>query len=203
VKKLPTDDHFNPFPKAIAKLLIKEFEKRPLLSLPPESTQVICGVYGLYYFGNNKAYRNLTLKDTTPIYVGKAVAPGGRKGGGDASKAKGNFVIKRLKEHSISILGTKTLSLKDFKCRWLSVEPNFVGSAESILIDHYKPIWNRLIPGFGIHTPGSGRAKQACSDWDSLHPGRKFAIGLPKGNSTEALMERIKQFLKVSKINQE
>ena len=38
---------------------------------------------------------------------------------------------------------------------------------------------NFLIEGFGIHTPGKGRKNQVKSRWDTLHPGRHLAKGLP------------------------
>ena len=50
---------------------------------------------------------------------------------------------------------------------------------ESLLIERFQPPWNVLIEGFGIHTPGKGRNKQVKSRWDTLHPGRHLAKGLP------------------------
>lgn len=194
-EKLPEQIWFNPFPEDVAKKLVQEFEARPLDFLPPnQHVGFGPGVYGLYYKGDFKSYR--ALKDEKiPIYVGKAVVPGGRKGAG-AAETKKNFVIRRLQEHGKTVKAAPNLELEDFECRWLLVTPHFVNAAESILIDHYKPIWNCLISGFGIHTPGSGRNKQARSDWDTLHPGRKFAIGLPDGNSVDSINKRIRDHVK-------
>ena len=122
--------------------------------------------------------------------------PGGRKGGGTKNGKNHNYVIKRLKEHANTISQGKTVSLDEFKCKWLLVAPEFVNAAEAILIDHYKPLWNCLISGFGIHTPGAGRKKQARSDWDMLHPGRAFALELPAGNSIASIAKRIEEHLK-------
>ena len=47
--------------------------------------------------------------------------------------------------------------------------------AEALLIERFKPVWNHLIDGFGIHDPGEGRRKQERSKWDTIHPGRSFA----------------------------
>ncbi|MBK7962477.1 MAG: Eco29kI family restriction endonuclease [Bdellovibrionales bacterium] len=59
------------------------------------------------------------------------------------------------------------------------VAPEFVNAAEAILIDHYKPLWNCLISGFGIHTLVKG-GKQARSDRDMLHPEGIFS-SFPQG----------------------
>lgn len=190
---------FNPFTQDIVEYLVEVFETRPLETLPPSHLLPGCGVYALYYLGEFKPYQLLPNRERVPIYVGKAVAPGGRKGCGVVDPSKGNYVIKRLREHSNTITQTKNLKIGDFNCRWLSVDPHFVGAAESILISHYQPIWNRLIAGFGIHTPGKGRLKQARSDWDMLHPGRGFALELPEGNSIDLIIERLKQHGKSQK----
>jgi hypothetical protein len=54
-----------------------------------------------------------------------------------------------------------------------------ISLAEFLLIARSQPTWNVLIEGFGIHTPGKGRNKQVRSRWDTLHPGRTLAKGLP------------------------
>ncbi len=178
---------FNPFKEDVRELLVSLFEKQPLLNLPPENVEVGCGVYALYYVGNHKAYSPLVKAKKFPIYIGKAVIQGGRKGSGNSTKAASNFVTKRLKEHAKTIASSPTLDIKDFVCRWLLVVPEFANAGEAILIDHYRPIWNKLISGFGIHHPGGGRLKQARSDWDMLHPGRAFAEKLPKGRVQNSL----------------
>lgn len=63
--------------------------------------------------------------------------------------------------------------------------------AESLLIEKFKPVWNVLIEGFGIHTPGAGRKKQVCSKWDTLHPGRALARDLPPNPQTAAQLEQL------------
>jgi hypothetical protein len=56
---------------------------------------------------------------------------------------------------------------------------------EAALIRQFNPIWNSCIDGFGNHDPGSGRYEQAKSDWDVLHPGRKWAARLKGKCSTQ------------------
>jgi len=62
------------------------------------------------------------------------------------------------------------------------------------LIGQFKPVWNVLIEGFGIHQPGK-RRPQRTSKWDTLHPGRKLAAGLPANPLTvENLTKMIEDF---------
>jgi hypothetical protein len=68
--------------------------------------------------------------------------------------------------------------LEDFYCRYLVVEDIWIPLGESLLINEFRPVWNKF-GGFGIHQPGGGRLKQQKSIWDTLHPGRKLATGLP------------------------
>lgn len=62
-----------------------------------------------------------------------------------------------------------------------------IGSIEAALIKINKPLWNTALDGFGNHDPGSGRYKQAKSDWDLIHPGRSWAekcTGRPHSKTT-------------------
>lgn len=187
MKQLP----FNPFNSEARKALIEAFESTPIHELPPSNVEHGCGVYALFYKGDFEHYQHLSRKPI-PIYVGKAVPPGGRKGGGREELVSGLHVIKRLKEHAKSISQTN-LKLEDFECRWLSVVEIFITPAEVILIDYYKPLWNLYISGFGIHDPGKGRYNQARSDWDMLHPGRSWAGRMPDGNEIKHIIEKVKK----------
>lgn len=188
-------NHFNPFTDEIRRQLIDAFEKEHRSPLPPAEIKYGCGVYAIYYNGKFKAYSEIS-NSIFPIYIGKAVPPGGRKGGGRLETIKGPHVIKRLKEHAKSIGCSKNLSVEDFECRWLSVVESFVSTAEVILINHYQPIWNLSVSGFGIHDPGKGRYNQVRSDWDMLHPGRNWAEKLPFGKSSKEVLKNISAHVK-------
>lgn len=70
-----------------------------------------------------------------------------------------------------------------------------IGTVEASLIRQYKPIWNNTIDGFGNHTPGKGRFKQAKSDWDVLHPGRKWAgLCTGKAASKSEVEQKVKEY---------
>jgi hypothetical protein len=187
--------HFNPLPENVMELLVDHFDEALLSGLPPENIGIACGVYGLYYFGSFAPYQGLSTHSRVPIYVGKAVTPGGRKGAGAIELLKSNHIVRRLREHSKSIESVQNLNPADFKCKWLSVEPHFVNAAESMLISYFNPLWNSVVTGFGIHTPGKGRELQARSDWDMLHPGRKLSLNLPDGNAISSISSRVEAYI--------
>ncbi|MFZ3200585.1 MAG: Eco29kI family restriction endonuclease [Candidatus Acidiferrales bacterium] len=97
----------------------------------------------------------------------------------------GKALLKRLKEHASSIHESRNLDLRDFSCRYLVCDDIWIPLGESLLIERFQPPWNVLIEGFGIHTPGKGRKKQVKSKWDTVHPGRHLAKGLPSNPMSE------------------
>ena len=94
----------------------------------------------------------------------------------------GMELFRRLLEHAKSIEQTRNLRLEEFKCRYLVVVPVLITLAERFLIDHFRPVWNTVIDGFGNHDPGAGRRNMRRPRWDILHPGRPWAERL---NATE------------------
>jgi len=74
----------------------------------------------------------------------------------------------------------ENLGYEDFWCRYLVLKDFFIPLCESLLIDRYEPIWNKLIDGFGNKALGGPRQKeQQKSMWDVLHPGRAGAAISP------------------------
>jgi hypothetical protein len=92
-------------------------------------------------------------------------------------------LFNRLKAHAKSISQAQNLNLADFVCRHLVTDDIWIPLAEALLIEKFKPVWNRLIDGFGIYDPGK-RRPQERSKWDTLHPGRPFARPLPPNQLT-------------------
>lgn len=138
------------------------------------------GVYAIYYTGQFNAYRPLARlnkgkKLQAPIYVGKAVPPGARKGGLGLDETPSQALYSRLAEHAESIGLATNLDIKDFHCRYLVVDDIWIPLGESLLIAKFAPVWNTLIDGFGNHDPGKGRYNGLCPRWDVLHPGRAWA----------------------------
>lgn len=123
---------------------------------------------------------------TVPIYVGEAVPEGARKGGILGATKKTFKLHSRLREHARSISDASNLKIGDFYFRCLVVDDIWIPLGEALVIQEFSPVWNQLIDGFGIHTPGKGRKDQLTSSWDTLHPGRSFVqkVGLPPNPKT-------------------
>jgi len=155
------------------------------------------GIYAIYYLGDFPLYSIISEKNKKeliqPIYAGKAVPEGSRKGGLGIDIPVGNYLYKRLNEHRKSIESAKNLSIKHFMCRFLTVDDIWIPLGESLLIERTKPLWNVVVDGFGNHDPGSGRHKQQKSSWDVLHPGRSWAERLEPGKSIKEISDSIKK----------
>ena len=154
----------------------------PTDTLPPAETFDGAGVYALHYTGLHPAYRAL---GDAPIYVGKADPPGRRQGRSSAQR-ESSVLYQRLAHHARSIGAARNLRLSDFSCRWLVLDPVWIGLTEQVLIAQYEPIWNVVVDGFGNNDPGRGRWNQRRSQWDTLHPGRDWAFNLQDRGETEA-----------------
>jgi hypothetical protein len=159
------------------------------------------GVYVIYYVGDFPAYAPIAKKNRNgafkqPIYVGKAIPKGGRKGGLTKDASIGRALADRLRQHATSVDESRNLTLTDFFVRHLIVDDIWIPLGENMLIESFKPVWNRAIDGFGNKDPGRRRATQYRSPWDVLHPGRKFAEKLADGELTaKFLNERIADYL--------
>lgn len=157
------------------------------------------GVYAIYYHGDFPAYAPLKLPDDggklTPIYVGKAVPEGSRKGGLGLDAAVGRALANRLRDHAGSISEASNLALSDFSVRHLVVDDIWIPLGENVLIETYRPLWNVVIDGFGNKNPGVRRKTQQRSPWDVIHPGRKIAEPLAANPfSSDVFLKRIADF---------
>lgn len=174
--------------------LVMHFEKQATERLDSVAGVEGPGIYSLFYSGDFHAYEPISRSER-PIYVGKAVPPGSRKGSRvDESKPA---LQGRIREHSKSIGQADNLEISDFSCRYLSVVPVWITLAERFLIDHYKPVWNLCLDGFGDHDPGRGRRNSQRSWWDTLHPGRNWAVGLVDSKKPEDAEKKVAEFFKM------
>jgi hypothetical protein len=168
--------------------------------LPPAEKFLGAGIYALYYSGSYAGYKAIATADKEgkppiPIYVGKAVPAGARKGGFGLDIPAGAVLFNRLTEHAESIQATKNLDIKHFACRYLVVDDIWIPLGESLLIEMFSPVWNRLIDGFGNHDPGKGRYQQQRSPWDVLHAGRNWAEKLQQHSKSEKdLLKAVETF---------
>lgn len=187
---------FNPLDKrnlgaSVAEALLAGRPK-PLADIPPFQG---AGVYALYYVGDFPAYRDLAASSKaghfqTPIYVGKAIPAGARKGGGLGEIQHTRALHKRLGEHAESIRAVENLDIQDFHCRYLVVDDIWIPLGESLLIARFAPVWNSLVDGFGNHDPGKGRHQGLRPRWDVLHPGREWARKCREREETAELIGR-------------
>jgi len=193
---------FNPLSKEhLARSLMTAFLESPLDALPPIERFPGAGVYALYYSGDLPIYRELTKHNqdsdqATPIYVGKAVPSGSRKGGMDFDSAIGSALHRRLVKHADSIKQAENLDISHFQCRFLVVDDVWIPLAESLLIQRFRPLWNVVLDGFGNNAQGGGRGNQRISRWDVVHSGRKETRALqPSSKSKEELESLIRKSL--------
>lgn len=192
--RIPVITPFNPLDKSnLGESVADAVMNSPVQHLPPEPF-IGAGVYMLYYVGDYPLYkrlaeRNKDEKFLNPIYVGKAVPAGARKGGFALEFDHGTALLKRLTEHSESISAANNLKLQDFYCRFLVVDDIWIPLAESLLIEKFAPVWNRVLDGFGNHNPGKGRHSGKIPFWDCVHPGRDWAFNLQPCAYTKSELE--------------
>ena len=77
------------------------------------------GIYAVYYTGKFAPYLSLSAANrqnrfSMPIYVGKAVPPGARKGNFGLDSEPGQALYRRLKEHAESVMLAENLNIEDF-----------------------------------------------------------------------------------------
>ena len=95
----------------------------PVAPLPETTLFTGAGVYVIYYGGKFAPYAPISRTDV-PIYVGKAIPKGSRRGLGEIRSTLSPALFNRLKEHGESIDAATNLRLIDFSCRYLVVTPN-------------------------------------------------------------------------------
>lgn len=193
--KPPRIQPFNPLDKEnLGESVAEAMLHQPVGQLPPDPF-IGAGIYAIYYVGDFSLYADVVEKNQDkqfqwPIYVGKAVPAGARKGGFGLGADPGQVLYKRLAEHASSIDQAKNIDVSDFRCRYLVVDDIWIPLAESLLIEMYLPLWNRKIDGFGNHDPGKGRYNQQRSPWDVIHPGRRWVDKLqPPSNDENKIKE--------------
>jgi len=196
------NEPYNPLHKRhLGESVAKALLARPVVALPPPKAFSGAGVYALYYIGGFPAYRLIAAQNAddqwaAPIYVGKAVPAGARKGGYGLGEAPGEVLYRRLREHGESIGHAENLQVEDFYCRYLVVDDIWIPLGESLLISMFSPLWNQLLDGFGNHDPGTGRYNQQNSPWDVIHPGRPWAAKLqPNLRSHKDILGDVAKFL--------
>lgn len=193
---------FNPLDKRrLGESVGQAMLRQPVLPLTGLESFEGAGIYAVYYTGDFAGYeaiaeRNKNNRFNAPIYVGKAVPKGARKGG-DLDAMPGKVLYNRLTEHAKSIEEGANLNIIDFYCRYLIVDDIWIPLGESLLIAKFNPLWNKLIDGFGNHDPGKGRHAGLRPRWDVLHPGRPWAERCqPRDETAEQIIREARDYLR-------
>jgi hypothetical protein len=164
------------------------------------------GVYALYYSGDHPAYKHISGREL-PIYVGKADP---QNPDAKTSLEQGTKLHDRLvKDHLRSIRiaqeyatgnrqlareGIRPIRAEDFLARWIALPSAYAAAVEQVLINTYQPPWNMVAFGFGKHGDASSTRKNKRSEWDTIHPGRKWAMTpetIPNDLTAREIQERI------------
>jgi hypothetical protein len=189
--------------RTLAENMVKVVLEQPVIPLGSIKSFEGSGIYVIYYTGDFSAYQPVAIENRSqkwgrPIYVGEATRKGGRKGGVLAEGPAGKAIFDRLGNHADSIRSAENLSIEDFWCRYLVLKDFFIPLCESLLIDRYEPIWNKVIDGFGNKALGGPRQReQQKSMWDVIHPGRSGSATSPnkKYPAPEPLIAVVEKFL--------
>jgi hypothetical protein len=173
-------DPYNPLDKAnLGKLVVDALLALPAVPINKLEPFSGAGIYAIYYHGTFEPYLRLAnafgTQNETPIYVGKAVPNGARRGASLTVSSMGRVLFRRILQHRDSLEAASNLSADDFSVRYLMVDDIWIPLGESLLISTFRPVWNQLVDGFGNHDPGAGRYGGLSPLWDLLHPGRAWA----------------------------
>jgi hypothetical protein len=147
------------------------------------------GIYAIYYKGQFPLYAPISGSET-PIYVGQA-APAINNA--RTPMEQGPRLCARLSDHRKNIaLATTTLDLADFEFRSLVVQSGWETAAEDYMIHLFRPIWNnetKILFGLGKHGDDATTRANKRSPWDTLHPGRKWAVASKEDARSPATIE--------------
>src|SRR5579863_5960056 len=155
-------DPYNPLDKKnLGRSVAEALLLRPVSPLSQTAGLTGAGVYAIYYTGDFEPYQPVADRNRSdvfeqPIYVGKAVPKGARKGGLTFDASKGRPLRDRLRQHASSVAEARNLDVADFQFRALVVDDIWIPLGENMMIEEFKPIWNLVIDGFGNKDPGGG-----------------------------------------------
>ncbi len=181
-------------PATIGQLIADTLLVQPRVPLAQVASQKFygSGVYAIYYKGDFDAYIPASGTET-PLYVGK-VDP--KRPGAETVEQQGTKLYDRLHtDHARSLRAVENLNIDDFECRYLVVKSAWQNTAETYLINRFRPVWNsevRICYGIGKHGDQASTRSNKRSPWDTLHPGRSWAWA--DGNvDNEKTPEQIKE----------
>ena len=172
-----TDQPYNPLEKAnLARSIQAELLKRDPLPLGEADSIKGAGIYVIYYAGRFAPYAQIR-KTKAPIYIGKAIPKGGRKGGLGADASKGRAMADRLSQHAQSIDQVSNLELKDFQVSCLMVDDIWIPLGETDLGIPAENQTSYPAPGQMILYPGGISETEILLAYGGVHFASK--VGQP------------------------
>jgi hypothetical protein len=168
---------FDPDPEG--QVLLKVLEHLALRSIRPlrdaRRFHYSGGVYLLHYGGPHPLYRTIRAGTvSTPIYIGKS----------------DQNVSSRLRNHCKTLQACFNLKLDDFTYQVLQLPAEWAVLVEALLHKQHNPCWiQRPFCGFGNNDPGGNRRGGKASNWDTLHPGRAWALGQDRSGEGAVLLK--------------
>jgi hypothetical protein len=190
-------ERFDPLtPLNLARSVERALLDEPLDSLPPIGSFGGGGVYCIYYSGPYEPYGEIAGEPPQiPIYVGSATIQG--RGVSDLlTPTNQPLLFNRLRDHARTLQQAENLRLDDFSCRFLLADDIWAPRAAPLLVQRFRPLWNVVVEGFGLHEPGAARYSQPRSPWDELHPGRSWAARLrPSRRTLAEIMQAVADHL--------
>lgn len=146
------------------------------------------GVYAIYYSGKSESCYLPLSGAETPIYVGKAVPA---RHDAETAYHQKEVLWKRLGEHLRSIEMTE-LTSSDFTFRYAVIQSGMESSVEDFMIRLFQPIWNKEVKvcfGIGKHGDSSKTRRNKRSPWDTMHPGRPWALDSEEDQASREVIE--------------
>lgn len=184
---------------SIAKFFAFKFVHQPKVELSKLADERFlgAGIYAIYYHGKGEAAYQPIARSETPIYIGKADP---KEPYAETTEEQGPSLHFRLGEHAKSIV-KGGLSLADFRYRVATIQSGMQAAVEDFLIRLFRPIWNKEVKvayGIGKHGDDAETRANKRSPWDTMHPGRAWALKTKEDQTARAqIEERIRaHFLK-------
>ena len=199
-------------PRDAAQLIGEQLLKQKRLPLATVAERPFwgSGVYALYYKGDHPAYKPISGTEV-PIYVGKADP---ERDDAASPPEQGSMLFRRLREHAKNIQivqdfaetkkppGVHRIALADFDCRSLALHSSFAAASEATLISRFRPVWDDPVcSGFGKHGDSPGTRSNTRSEWDTLHPGRKWATragNIPNPKTPQQVQDEVLAYLRAN-----
>ncbi len=137
---------YNPLDKLnLAKSVANALLNTPVRAMSGINDIMGAGIYAIYYIGEFPAYipivnQNIDGQFKQPIYVGKAIPKGGRKGGLGADASTGAALRDRLRQHATSIDQAVNLRTDEFFYRCLVVDDIWIPLGENMMIEVFVQV---------------------------------------------------------------